>query len=113
MRISRLELVVLLGVAALYATGLIGALMTIANPDPDRWGGWGPYGFAVSLGLSVLGLLVAIPRPAAGLVLAVAGTVLAMAAMPWAFFIFLPVPLAAWFRYLRSRPSAGETSPAG
>jgi hypothetical protein len=104
MAISRLELVLLLGVAGLYGIGLVGGLMMVANPDPTRWESWGPYGLVAGLALSVLGLLVAIPRPAAGLALAVVGTVVAMAAMPWGFFIFLPVPIVAWFRYARSRP---------
>jgi hypothetical protein len=103
MAISRLELVLLLGVSLLYGIGLVGGLMMIANPDPTRWESWGPYGLVAGLALSVVGLLVAIPRPSVGLALALAGTVLAMAAMPWAFYIFLPVPLVGWFRHARSR----------
>ena len=110
MSISKLELVLLLGVGGLCGIGLVGGLMTIANPDPTRWESWGPYGLVAGLALSELGLLVAIPRPAAGLALAIAGTLVAMAAMPWAFFIFLPVPLVAWFRYGRSR--SAQVGPA-
>jgi hypothetical protein len=112
-RISRVELILLLGVAAFYGLLLLVALPAITAPDPDRWGGWGPYGMLAGLSLSVTGLILAIRRPAAGLVIAMAGTAIAMFAMPWAFFILLPAPLVAWFRYLRSRPSAGEASTAG
>lgn len=103
MRISKVELILLLGVVALYGSLMIPGLMAIVDPDPLKWVGWGPYGLVGGLALSVVGLLVAIPRPPVGLALALAGTVLAMAAMPWAFYIFLPVPLVAWFRYARSR----------
>lgn len=112
MAISRLELVLLLGVGLLCGIGLVGGLVMIANPDPTRWESWGPYGLVASLALSVVGLLVAIPRPSLGLAVALAGTALGMAAMPWAFYIFLPVPLVAWFRYARSRSAqVGAASP--
>ena len=79
--------------------------MALANPDPEKWVGWGSHGLAAGLGLAILGLLTAIPRPAIGLGLGVAGTVVLMSAMPWAFFVFLPVPLPHWLRFARSRPS--------
>jgi hypothetical protein len=110
MRISKVELVLLVGAIALSGIGLVGGLWTIANPDPTRWQSWGPYGLVAGLALSVVGLLVAIPRPAAGLVLAIAGTLVAMAAMPWAFYLFLPVPLVAWFRHARSQSTQAESA---
>ena len=103
MRISRTETIVLASVGAIYGAFLIVSLFWLTQPDPDRWGGWGPYGLAASLALSVAGLIVAFPRPAVGFALAVAGTLVAVAAMPWAWFILLPLPLAALYRLGRSR----------
>ncbi len=104
MRISKVELILLLGVVALCGAGMIPGLMAIIDPDPTKWQSWGPYGMVGGLALCVVGLVLAIPRPSVGLTVALAGTALAMAAVPWAFYIFLPVPLVAWFRYARSRP---------
>lgn len=61
------------GVVALYGSLLIPGLMAITDPDPTKWDGWGPYGLVGGLTLSVVGLLVAIPRPSVGLALALAG----------------------------------------
>ena len=113
MRISKVELVVVAAAAAVYAIGLVASFMALANPDPERWAGWGPYGLAAGLGLAIVGLLMTIPRPAIGLGLGVAGTVVLMSAMPWAFFIFLPVPLPHWFRFARSRSSHPVPASAG
>ena len=113
MRISRRETVVLASVGALYGAGLVAALMTLTGVDPERWGGWGPYGLSAALALCVAGLIVAFPRPAVGLALTVAGALVGLFAMPWAWFLLLPVPIAAWYRLSRSRSlTSRPTSPA-
>ena len=113
MRISKVELIVLLGVVALCGIVLILGLRAIASPDPAKWSGWGPYGLVGGLGLSVVGLLVAIPRPSVGLALTIVGTVVTMAAMPWAFYIPLPALLVAWSRFSRSRSARVGSGPLG
>ena len=112
MRISRTETVVLASVGAIYGAGLIGAVVMLTRIDLENWGGWGPYGLATALCLCVAGLVLAFPRPAIGLLFAVAGTLVAVAAMPWAWFLLLPVPIAAWYRLSRSRSTtSGPISP--
>ena len=111
MHISRMETVVLASVGAIYGAGLIGALIMLTRIDPENWGGWGPYGLAAALALAVVGLILAFPRPAIGLILAVAGTLVAVFAMPWAWFLLLPVPIAAWYRLNRSRSTTSGPMP--
>jgi hypothetical protein len=111
MRISKGELVAIVGLTVLYATGLIGALMTVAAPDPKKWASWGPSGLAVGLALSIIGLLMAIPNPRAGFVLGLAGTVVAMAAMPWALYLFLLVPIVLGLRLAREREAVRGIAP--
>jgi hypothetical protein len=121
MRISRMETMVLASVGAVYGVGLIAILLMLTRIDPENWGGWGPYGLAAALALSVAGLILAVPRPVIGLGLAVAGTLIAVFAMPWAWFLLLPVPLAALYRLGRSRTTGpgpmsaheGSTSTVG
>ena len=111
MRIQKGQLVAIVGLTVLYATGLVGALMTVATPNPDKWESWGPSGLAVGLAVSIIGLLVAIPNPWAGFVLGLAGTVVAMAAMPWALYLFLLVPIVLGYRLARERESARRIVP--
>ena len=103
---SRTETVVLGIGGVIYGAGFIAAVMALARTDPERWGGWGPYGLATALALCVAGLVLAFPRPAAGLAVAVIGTLVAVVAMPWAWFVLLPAPIAAWYRLGHSRPAA-------
>ena len=109
MRITRVQLVVLLGVAALLGLGLVASFTQITFAWPEPW----VASFAGGLLLALVGNLLAIPRPAAGLVVAVVGTLAMMAAMPWAFFLWIPVPLAALFRFLRDRTARSGAAPAG
>ena len=111
MRISKGELVAIAGVTVLYAVGLLSALYVVARPDPDRWTSWGPVGLSVGLTVSIVGLLVAIRDPRAGFVLGLAGTVVCVAAMPWAFYLFLLVPIVLGFRLAREREAARGIAP--
>ncbi len=103
MRISRVEAVLLASIGVIYGAFLIVSLFWLTQPDPDRWGGWGPFGLSTSLAVGVAGLVLAFRWPIIGFTLAVAGTLVAAAAMPWAWFILLPLPLAALYRLGRSR----------
>ena len=65
------------------------------------------------LGLSVVGLLLAIPRAQAGFVVGIIGTGLTFMSMPWLFPFFLPLPIVLGYRLRReqdtAQPSASGT----
>ena len=111
MRIQKGQLVAIVGLTVLYATGLVGVLMEVATPNPDRWASWGPSGLAVGLAVSIIGLLMAIPNPWAGFVVGLAGTIVAMAAMPWALYLFLLVPIVLGYRLAREREAGRRIVP--
>jgi hypothetical protein len=98
--ITRRERTLLVGLTGLYVAALLGALVLLANPDPERWGGWGPTGLTVAIGVTVVGLIAAIRAPRIGLWIGLLGSVIGMLAMPWAFYLFIPAPtaLAYWVR---------------
>jgi hypothetical protein len=91
--ISRAGLLALVGLTGLYAAALLGAFVMLANPDPDRWGGWGPLGLAVSLGITIVGLVAAIRVARIGLWIGLLGSAIGMLAMPWGFYIFILAPV--------------------
>lgn len=102
MSISRTELLALVGLTGLYAAALLGAFVMLANPDPDRWGGWGPLGLAVSLGITIVGLVAAIRVARIGLSIGLLGSAIGMLAMPWGFYLFILAPAVLAYRTRRN-----------
>lgn len=109
MSISRRELVAILGLAGLCAAALLGTFVMLANPDPDKWAGWGPTGLAVALGATIVGLVVTIRAPRSGLLIGILGSTIGIVAMPWGFYLFLLAPAVLGYRAHRS--SDGVTPP--
>ncbi len=105
MRISKVQLLAIGGVTILYGVYVAGALV---SPDFRTWEGMA--GVVVGLGLSIVGLLLAIPSPRAGFVIGLVGTGLLMAGMPWMFMGFLPVPIVLGYRLARDRKIARGTA---
>jgi hypothetical protein len=86
---------VLMGLAGLISGyALVVGVISIAQPDPDRWAGWGPVGFTIAASVVLAGLVLAVWRPTLGMLLGASGTVLALAAAPWLFAFVIPVGLA-------------------
>jgi preprotein translocase subunit Sss1 len=107
MRISIGQLVAI-GVVAVLQVGMLVSLLS--SPSFRAWSEMGPA--AVGIGISIVGLVIAIPRPQAGFVIGVAGTLIAVIAMPWLLLFFLPLPIVLGYRLARE-PVAGPTTAAG
>lgn len=74
-----------------------------------EWEGMVPA--VVGLVLAAVGLLLAIPKPKAGLWVGLIGIGIAFLVMPWLFPFYLPVPIALAFRYSRGgQGSVGEVT---
>jgi hypothetical protein len=101
---AALVLMGLAGLASAYA--LTVGVISLADPDPNRWAGWGPAGFTIAAAFVLGGLALALRRPAFGGSLGAIGAVLCVAAAPWLFVVAVPVGLAAAlpFMALRMRP---------
>ncbi len=101
---AALVLMGLAGLASAYA--LIVGVISLADPDPDRWEGWGPAGFTIAAAFLLGGLALALRRPVLGGLLGAIGAVLCVAAAPWLFAVAVPVGLAAAlpFMAVRKRP---------
>ena len=106
MRISKGQLAAIGVVTILYVV-MIGGLL--ASPSFREWAGMGVA--TLGLGLSIVGLLLAIPRPQAGFAVGAIGTGLAFVAMPWLFPLFLPLPIVLGYRSLREKRAAGPSTP--
>ena len=63
----------------------------------------------VGLALSIVGLLIAIPRPRAGFVIGMLGTGLAFLVMPWLFPFFVPLPIVLGYRLIREQDAARKS----
>ena len=66
----------------------------------------------IGLGLAIVGLLLAIPKPKAGLWVGLAGIGLAFLTMWWLFPFYLPVPIALALRFSRGQNSVAATTGA-
>jgi hypothetical protein len=97
MRISKVQLAAIGGVVILYAVMIVGLM---ASPSFREWAGM-PVA-TLGLGISFVGLLLAIPRPQGGFIVGVLGTGLAFLAMPWLFPFYLPLPIVLGYRLVRS-----------
>jgi hypothetical protein len=98
MRISKVQLAAIGGVVILYAVMIVGLM---ASPSFREWAGM-PVA-TLGLGISFVGLLLAIPRPQGGFIVGVLGTGLAFLAMPWLFPLYLPLPIVLGYRLFRSQ----------
>ena len=107
-------LLLLMGIAALVAGySLVVSAVGVLQPDPTRWEGWGPAGLTAASALILAGLALGLWRPVPGVVLGIAGTVLAVAAAPWLWFIAIPVGLATAIPLVaRSTSTQRPTQPA-
>lgn len=98
MRISKVQLAAIGGVVILYAVMIVGLIST---PDFLEWSGM-PVAL-LGLGISLVGLLLAVPRPKSGFIVGALGTGLAFMAMPWMFPLYLPLPIVLGYRLNRSQ----------
>ena len=98
MRISKVQLAAIGVVGILYAVMIVGLM---ASPSFREWAGM-PVA-TLGLGISFVGLLLAIPRPQGGFIVGVLGTGLAFLAMHWLFPFFLPLPIVLGYRLVRSQ----------
>jgi hypothetical protein len=107
-------LLLLMGIAALVAGySLVVSAISVLEPDPTRWEGWGAAGLTAASALILAGLALGLWRPVLGLLLGIAGTILAVAAAPWLWFIAIPVGLATAIPLVARRaPVKGQTQPA-
>ena len=107
MQISKGQLAAIGVVTILNLVMLVGLL---ASPGFREWSGMGIA--TVGLGLSIVGLLVAIPRPQAGFAIGSIGTAVAFLSMPWLFPFFVPLPIVLGYRAVRepvpARPVVSE-----
>lgn len=100
----------------LAAIGIVTALNVVvvggllASPGFREWAGMGIA--TVGLGLSIVGLLLAIPRPQAGFIVGMIGTGIAFLSMPWLFPFFVPLPIVLGYRLIRAQDAA-RTSASG
>lgn len=106
MRISKGQLAAIGVVTIWYAVMIIGGL---AQPSFREWAGMGLALFG--LGMSIVGLLLAIPKARAGFVVGIIGTGLAFLSMPWMFPFFLPLPIVLGYRLLREQGTAHMSAP--
>jgi hypothetical protein len=97
MRISKVQLAAIGGVVILHAVMIVGLM---ASTSFREWAGM-PVA-TLGLGISFVGLLLAIPRPHGGFIVGVLGTGLTFLAMPWLFPLYLPLPIVLGYRLNRS-----------
>jgi hypothetical protein len=98
MRISKVQLAAIGAVGILYAVMIVGLM---ASPGFPHLAGM-PVA-TLGLGISFVGLLLAIPRPQGGFILGVLGTGLLFLAMPWLFPFYMPLPIVLGYRLVRSQ----------
>lgn len=107
MRISTGQLVAIGLVAILQVVLLVGLLL---SPGFREWSGMVPA--VIGLGLAIVGIVVAVPRPLAGFLIGVGGILIAFILMPWLLPFFLPLPIVLGYRLARE-PVAGRTTATG
>ena len=66
----------------------------------------------IGLGMAIVGVVVAIPRPQAGFLIGVGGNLIAFLAMFWMLPFFLPLPIVLGYRLARE-PRAPDTDRDG
>ena len=107
MRISTGQLAAIGAVAILQVVLIVGLLSSAGFRE------WSGMGLSIlGLGLAMVGVVLAIPRPKAGFLVGLAGTLLAFLSMPWLIPFFLPLPIVLGYRLARE-PVAGQTTVTG
>lgn len=97
MRVSKVQLAAIGAVGILYAVMIVGLMASPGFPHLT-----GMPVATLGLGISFVGLLLAIPLPQGGFILGVLGTGLLFLAMPWLFPFYLPLPIVLGYRLDRS-----------
>ncbi len=108
MHISKLELAAILAATIVTCVAVVGLLF--GSSDFREWEGMVPA--VAGLVLAAVGLLLAIPKPKAGLWVGLIGIGLAFLVMPWMFPFYLPVPIALALRFSRGQNSVAATTGA-
>lgn len=99
----------------LAAIGIVLALNVVmvagllASPGFREWAGMGVA--TAGLALSIVGLVIAIPRAQAGFVIGMLGTGIAFVTMPWLFPFFVPLPIVLGYRLVREQDAARKSAP--
>ena len=106
MRNSKAQLAAIGVVTALYVVMAVGLLL---SPGFREWTGMEVS--ILGLGLSIVGLLLAIPRPQAGFVVGMIGIGLTFVMMPWLFPFYLPLPLVLGYRLYREQGTSRRSAP--
>jgi hypothetical protein len=107
MRISKGQTAAIGAVTIFYVVLIIAGLMTSASFR--EWTGMWPA--LIGLGLSVVGLLLAIPRAEAGFAVGMIGTGITFLVMPWMFPFYLPIVIVLGYRLWRGRATAQPPAP--
>jgi hypothetical protein len=105
MHISKLELAAIVIAIGVCCVAVVGLLLSASFRE---WSGMVPA--LLGLGLAMVGLLLAIPRPKAGLWVGLAGIGLAFLTMWWLFPFYLPVPIALALRFSRGQHRVAATT---
>jgi hypothetical protein len=106
MRISKGQAAAIGVVTILYVVMIAGLLSSASFRE---WTGMWPA--LVGLGLSVVGLLLAVPRPQAGFVVGMIGTGIVFLAMPWLFPFYIPILVVLGYRLHRELATAQPSAP--
>ena len=111
MRPTPIQWALLAAGAAMFGYALIATVPGLLTPDPTRWDGWGPYGFAAAAALGLAGIAIAIVRPGVGLVLTIAAAIIAGLAAPWMgpFAAIAVIPAAVRWLGVQSQSGASST----
>jgi hypothetical protein len=104
-----------LSLLAMVAIGTSGGFALVAVPyvvgptEPALWPGWGPAGFLIAAGIELIAIVVAVPWPRRGVVLATLGACIGFAATPWLWGCWAMCVLAVSVRWYQARLD-GRTS---
>jgi hypothetical protein len=106
MRISKGQAAAI-GAVTIFYVVIIAGLM--ASAGFREWPGNVPA--VLGLGLSIVGLLLAIPNAKAGFVVGMIGTGITFLAMPWMFPFYLPILIVLGYRLYREQAAAQPSAP--
>ena len=107
MRPSKIQIAVIGTLAVLYTVFLLVGLLT--QTDFREWDGAGIA--VVGLGLTIIGLLLAIPRPREGFIVGMLGIGIAFLTMWWLWPFYLPLPIVLGYRLIRAQDAARQAVP--
>jgi hypothetical protein len=107
MRIPLGQLVAIGLVAILQIVMIVGLLLSVSYRE---WSGM--WLSTVGLVVGLVALALAIPRPQAGFLAGVIGTMLVLLTMPWLLPFFVPLPIVLGYRLARE-PRVDQTTASG